>query len=325
MHWDHRIGRRLNLRDLHIFLGVAQAGSMAKAAKRLAISQPAVSRAISDMEHTLGVTLFDRSRQGVEPTKYGHALITRGIAVFDELKHGVQDIEFLSDPSVGELKVGANPTSAEGIVSASIDRLSRQLPRVRFHVMPGDTAALQAALRDRRIEVAFARVNTMSSADEIEAELLFEEPLVVVAGVQSPWARRRTIKLAELIDEPWTWAGPETPFHLLVEEAFRASGIEPPHAAVHASSASLRISLAATGRYLAIVPAAMMKFRAVNPSIKLLPVELPTTKRQIAIMTLKNRTLSPLAHLFIKSGREVAKGIAKGRSAREFGGNGNQK
>src|SRR5262245_53395550 len=84
MYWDHRIGRRLNLRDLHIFLGVAQAGSMAQAAKRLAISQPAVSRAIAGIEHTLGVTLFDRSRQGVEPTKYGRALMTRGIAVFDE-------------------------------------------------------------------------------------------------------------------------------------------------------------------------------------------------------------------------------------------------
>ena len=83
-------------------LAVADAGSMAKAATRLAISQPAISRAIADMEHTLGVRLLDRSPQGVEPTQYGQALLKRGLAVFDELKQGVQDIEFLSDPGAGE-------------------------------------------------------------------------------------------------------------------------------------------------------------------------------------------------------------------------------
>jgi DNA-binding transcriptional LysR family regulator len=101
MHWDHRVGRRLKLRDLHILLAVAQAGSMAKAATRLAISQPAISRAIADMEHTLKVLLFDRSPQGIEPTQFGRALLKRGVAVFDELKQGVQDIEFLSNPESG--------------------------------------------------------------------------------------------------------------------------------------------------------------------------------------------------------------------------------
>src|SRR5262247_3766180 len=103
MHWNHRVGRRLTLRDLNILLAVADAGSMAKAATRLAISQPAVSRAIADMEHTLGVTLLDRSHLGVEPTAYGHALLKRGAAAFDELKQSVQDIAFLADPGAGEL------------------------------------------------------------------------------------------------------------------------------------------------------------------------------------------------------------------------------
>src|SRR5262245_54124949 len=121
MHWDHRVGRRLKLRDLNILLAVAEAGSMAKAATRLAISQPAVSRAIADMEHTLGVTLFDRSPHGVEPTPYGQALLKRGVAVFDELKQGVQDLEFLANPTVGELWIGSTPGLAEGIVLAAIE------------------------------------------------------------------------------------------------------------------------------------------------------------------------------------------------------------
>ena len=87
MHWNHRIGRRLKLRDLNILLAVVEAGSMAKAAKQLAISQPAISRAVADMEHALGVQLLDRSPQGIEPTRYGQALLKRSTAIFDELKH----------------------------------------------------------------------------------------------------------------------------------------------------------------------------------------------------------------------------------------------
>jgi len=83
MSWNARFGRRLKLHDLNVLLAVVHAGSMAKAASELAISQPAVSKAIADMEHVLGVRLLDRSPQGVEATRYGRALIKRGTAIFD--------------------------------------------------------------------------------------------------------------------------------------------------------------------------------------------------------------------------------------------------
>src|SRR5262245_37821002 len=159
MQWDHRVGNRLKLRDLNILLAVAEAGSMAKAATRLAISQPAISRAIADMEHTLGVRLFDRSRQGIEPTRFGQALLKRGLAVFDELKQGLQDLEFLSDPGAGELRIGASAALSEGIVSAVVGRLSRQYPRVVYQIVLGGKLALCDALRARQVELGFVRMS----------------------------------------------------------------------------------------------------------------------------------------------------------------------
>ena len=82
-------GRRLKLRQLEILLAVADTGSMAKAAARLAISQPAISRAVADAEHALGVPLFERSTQGINPTQYGHAMLKRSIAAFDEIDQGI--------------------------------------------------------------------------------------------------------------------------------------------------------------------------------------------------------------------------------------------
>src|SRR5882762_10087933 len=108
MEWNERIGRRLKLRDLHILLAVVERGSMAKAANALAMSQPAVSKAIADMERELGIRLLDRTARGIAPTTYGRALAKRGLTIFDELRQGVQELEFLADPTVGELRIGSS-------------------------------------------------------------------------------------------------------------------------------------------------------------------------------------------------------------------------
>src|SRR4051812_13889087 len=133
MPWDDRIKRRLKLRDLDILMAVIQAKSMGKAAGRLNMSQPAVSKAVADLEHALGVRLLGRSYQGIEPTPYGLSLIKRGVVLFNELRQGVQDIEFLADPTAGELRIGATEGIAGAIVAPVIERLTYEHPRMAFH------------------------------------------------------------------------------------------------------------------------------------------------------------------------------------------------
>src|SRR5216684_9058658 len=123
MHWVDRIGRRVKLRDLHVLLAVAQSGSMSKAAERLAVSHPVVSKTIADLENTLGVRLFDRTARGAEPTRFGLAFLDCGVAVFDDLRRGVRQIEFLADPAAGELWIGAVTPFMDGIVMAAIESL----------------------------------------------------------------------------------------------------------------------------------------------------------------------------------------------------------
>jgi len=94
MQMSDRIGRRIKLQDVHILMAVVQAGSMGKAARHLNTSQPNISKSIADLEQALGVRLLDRHRQGIEPTEYGRALLDGGVAVFDELRQTVKNIEF---------------------------------------------------------------------------------------------------------------------------------------------------------------------------------------------------------------------------------------
>src|SRR5215467_6761432 len=128
-----RIERRVKLHDLRVLMSVVERGSMSKAAEHLATSQPAVSRAISDLEYSLGVRLLDRGPRGIVPTPYGRALIKRSVAVFDELRLGVKDLEFLADPTAGEVRIAAPIVHATGFVAAVIDRFARRHPRVVCH------------------------------------------------------------------------------------------------------------------------------------------------------------------------------------------------
>src|SRR5712671_124109 len=118
MQLSDRIGRRMKLQDLHILMTVMQSGSMRKAAQVLNITQPAISRSIAELEHALGVRLLERHRQGIEATEYGRALLDCGMAVFDDLRQGVKNIEFLADPTTGEVRIGSTAFLASSFVSA---------------------------------------------------------------------------------------------------------------------------------------------------------------------------------------------------------------
>src|SRR5262245_48412205 len=205
MRWNDRIGRRIKLSDLHILLAVAQSGSMAKAASQLAVSHPVVSRSISDLEHTLGVRLLERNPRGVELTPHGRAIVNRSHAAFDELRQGVKDIQFLSDPTAGEVRIGTTPPLAASFVFAVIDRLSRRHPRIVFRVVAegANQTAQRQNLNERAVDVLIFRKVATVVDEQTSFELLFRSPYVVAAGTENPWIRRRNIALAELMPEPW--------------------------------------------------------------------------------------------------------------------------
>ena len=305
-----RIEHRLSLHDLRVLMVVAQAGSMSGAARLLATSQPAVSRSIGELEHALGVRLLDRSANGIEPTPFGRALLKRGAAIFDELSHGIKDIRFLSDATHGEVTIGASIAIAEGLVANVITRISRTHPRITFQVHATDTATAYRALLDRRVDLAVVHIIAPPAGDLMDVEPLLDDPQVVVAGAHNPLTRRRRLSLAQLAKEPWVLPLPDQPYGTVVLEAFRAQGLQLPPTIV-GSTLPLRTTLLVTGPFLSIVPRVAMLFPPKNRLLKTLPIELRGTARPLALITLKNRTLNPLAHLFADHVRAAIKPLRR--------------
>jgi DNA-binding transcriptional LysR family regulator len=166
---------------------------------------------------------------------------------------------------------------------------------------------------ERQVDLAVVHLIEPIPEEYLLAEPLFQDPHVVVAGVKNPLVRRRRLTLSDLMDEPWTLPASDAPYGAVVLDAFRANGLDLPRTAV-VSTLPVRSALLATGRFLSMVPRVVLQFPTKNQLLRGLAIELPTTFRPLALVTLKNRTLNPVAQLFTDWARDSAKVLANRKS-----------
>ena len=317
--WDAQIGRRLQLRQLHVFLAVVQHRSLAMAARALGVATPTVSEIIADLEHVLGVRLFERNSKGMEPTRYGQALRRRTLIVFDELKQSVEDIKQLADPTVGEVRIACPLGIAYSIVPPIFERFVAENPNVVVHfdeVITSSTTRDLQALRDRRYDLIMARGGDSmegASTDDLEIEPLLNDRLVVVAGPRSKWARRRKIDLAELTGETWIMQSADTGNYRILARAFEAHGLPIPKANLVTVSISVITYFLEHGAFLTAIPRSVAHFT----SLKVLPVDLSSPPWPINVVTIKHRIHSPVVARFIACARDVTRPMRE-RADRSF-------
>jgi DNA-binding transcriptional LysR family regulator len=308
---DDHLLRRLKLRELRILTAVASAGSMAKAAERLSMSQPAVSKAISDLEATLGARLFDRTARGIEPTIYGTAMLRRSIAVLDEISQGASDLKFLANPAFGELRFCCSEGMASGIVPVILQRLLAKRPGLTFHVFPSETPnqLYGRLVIERTVELAVSRYPSPFQDKDLEAEHLFDDPLVVVAGKTHPVARRRKLDLAQLLDERWVLMPTDAAVAGVMHRVFAEAGLSMPRAAIYTMSIHVRHSMLAAGECITMLPASSIRVSPFRHLMTILPVKLPGSPGPVGIVKLKGRSLSPVAELFVEATRAVSQDV----------------
>ncbi len=299
-----RLARRLRLRDLHTLLVVLDCGSMAKAAGVLALTQPAVSKAMQEMEMELGVPLLERDARGVRPTVFGEAMAARARVMVDELGQGARDLAHLADSNVGEVRIGTTePMTFTG--AEAIRLVARDRPRITFEVEISDTGSLLADLRARRLDAVVTRYGFGAADDDLDAAWLFRVPLVAVADRRNPLLRRKALRLADVMAEPWTLSPPETFLGRLVAAAFRQEGLPLPPAAVTSVSIAMRLSLIAGGRYLSMLPRTMLHHPTNAPWLRALDVTVEDSEGAIAALTLKRRWMPGPVGLFLEAVKAV--------------------
>jgi DNA-binding transcriptional LysR family regulator len=254
--------------------------------------------------------LLDRGKRGVEATPFGAALAQRTRAAFDELRHALADIEHLSDPGGGEVRFGAMETMCAGVVAAASEQMARRFPRMRLHVQPGNAGNLtNHFLKERLIEFAVMRPRELPLPAGLVGEPLFVDRFLVIVGVEHPHARRRRIGLEELVDEDWIVSEAESLPHSPLSCAFRALGIDMPAPRMRSDSINLRLRLLTTGRWVTLMPHAMLRFMPLAGLLRALPIEIPQWEIPNMIVKHRDHTLASPAAKFLDTLAEVARSL----------------
>jgi DNA-binding transcriptional LysR family regulator len=308
MLWDDRIGRRLRLKDLHTLQTIAEIGSMAKAANLLALSQPAISKAIADMEHVVGASLLERSSRGVELTESGRILVARGRVIFDEVRQGLKDIETLADPTRGDLRIGAaDPLTV--VVAEIVAELSSKYPRITYQVTINDADTTLRQLRDRELDVVLTRWNPETTPDDLSFEILFHSPLAVLANKSHPLVKRKKLNLKDLTGERWTLSPPDSYFGRIATDVFRREKLEMPLSVVTTISIHMRVDLLASGNFISMLPTYILRQQGNGAWLRALDVNL-NEAGPIAAITLKKRRPAGTLKLFQETSHRISRTIA---------------
>lgn len=301
-----RLPRHLKMAELRVFVAVLEHRSFRKAAAALHLSQPAVTKAIAGLEHTLGVRLFDRVANGVEPTLHGDSFAPRAIAVFDELRRAAQELTQLCSGAAGSLRLGTVPMPAIPFVPLAIDRLVDAHPGIQLSMVEARETELIDRLRRRDIELAVLRLSVVEPNDDMRLIRLFDEKLCVVAAADHPLARRRNSTWADLLAQRWVLSPPDCSFHLHVQRTLEQAGLSMPRHTVEAMSIQLQFNLVLHAGMLGFGMRSQIDFTPGKGNVVRLPFDLPALGTGVSVVSLASHEPSPLARQLVAHIHDLA-------------------
>lgn len=297
--------RRVTLRELRLLVAVARAGSILKAASEIGLTQPAVSKAIADLESTFGVHLFDRTNRGVSVTPQGEILLRRATGVFDELRHAADELQSLSDAERGEVRLGSTSALCAGLLPHAIAAVRGRRPGYRFQLTELESGKLASEVAARSVDLGIGREHPSGSTD-LAFEPLFDDRLFIVAGAQHPLASKHSVKLKDTANHAWALPAPDGAVTAHLQAQFRLLGLSPPDPAVTTMSMLVRYELVATHTFLTVTYGSILRFGKLPASLRVLPIDLPSGI-PFGLVRLRNRTLAPSAEVFMQVMRDLVR------------------
>jgi len=301
-----RLPRHLKIRELRVFVAVLEHRSFRRAAAVLHLTQPAVTKAIGSLEAMLGVRLFDRGSQGVEPTVHGLSLAPRAAAIFDELRRAAQELSLVSDGTQGTLRIGILPMPAIPFLPVAVRRLTDAHRGIFLSIAEEKQAELIDRLRRGDIELAILRLALVEPDQGMRVDRLFDEKLCVIAAADHPLTRSRQLTWPQLLRERWVMPAADSYFYERVLQVLARNRLKMPRQVIEATSINIQFGMALHAGMLSFGMRSQVEFAPGSPSLVRLPFELPAPAAIVGAVSLRSRQLSPLAQQLIAHIRELA-------------------
>lgn len=299
----HERSLRVKLTHLRDVLAVAEQGSIRAAGRQLGTTQPAITRSIRELEHELGVTLFERHAKGIRLTEMGQVFVRRAAAVQQEVRRASEEIAQLKGGGTGEVSIALSTATIMSILPRAMAEFRRRFPDAVLKVHESFFQPIEKDLLSGRIDLYVGPLDQAKGAPQFAVEPLFENHRQIVARKDHPLAGART--LGELTGA--RWVRPTLSSHIIegdFEEMFVQAGLPRPNIVVNARSALITMLAVAYSDLLTVVPRQWADLPLLNGVIEPLALP-PLAAAPIAIVRRHDLPLTPIAEYLCDMIRRV--------------------
>src|SRR5579871_5715562 len=303
------ITRKFRLRHVELIAELHDCGSILKAARRLSLTQPTVTKALRDVESTLGVKLFERSNRGLEPTAYGEIFARHAKIVLAQLRHAAEELESLRAGYSGKVTVGTLLAASASILPDAIAMLKKQRPAVAISVVVGTYDILMPSLLVGDLDMVLGRLPEEGRSRALVYEEFYAEPICVVARRGHPLARKRRLSLRELANEPWLLPSPETALRRQIERAFVEAGAPLPRNVIESVSILTNRALLRKSDCIGVMPYHVALDDVEHELLAILPVKLKSIESPVGAILRAPGSLAPAASALLECLRVAARDV----------------
>jgi len=293
---------RLKLRHLVLVDALSEHGSVVGAAAHLRVTQPALTRALRDLEEILGVELYDRGPRGVTPTIYGTAFTEHARAVLAQLTQAGRHVAELADAGLGTVTVGTHLAGSNLLLPRAIARLKADRPNVTVIIREAMPESLLTDLEAGRVDFVVGRLTAPAQRARRQRRL-YDEPVRLVVRRKHPATRLRSATVADLIDYPWALPGIETALRGELEQVFLRHDLPLPANRIECTSILTLRNLLVETDTVAALP---MLIASGDPALTLLPISLEPMSHTVGVTRPSARPLSPSARALLEHLDDVA-------------------
>lgn len=303
---DRFVRSHLKTRQLVLLVELGRHGSILHAAQAAHLTQPAASKLLADLEHALGVKLFERLPRGVAPTWYGQVMIRRAGAALAELDAGHQEVMELLSGLSGRVAVGAVLTPSTTLLPAAVVALKARQPRVHVVITVDTSKPMIQQLRSGELDLVIGRVLDSESAAQLSFEPLTDEPHSVIVRADHPLAGRRDLNLQALARQSWILPPSGSILRDRLTALFLTAGLDQPQQAVETLSLPVVTSLLVQSDMLVALPQELVRAYLDAGLLAVLDIDLGLRMDAYGIVTRRGHQLSPGAELMLTCLREQA-------------------
>jgi DNA-binding transcriptional LysR family regulator len=305
------IAHKFRLRHLGLIAELYDCRSILKASKRLSLTQPTVTKALQDVESTLGVRLFERSNRGLEPTPYGEIFARHAKIVLSQLRHAAEELESLRAGYSGRVTVGTLLAAAASILPDAIALLKAQRPGVAISVAVGTYDILMPSLLAGDLDMVLGRLPEEGRSRSLVYEEFYAEPICVVTRRGHPLARKRRLSLRDLANEAWLLPLPETALRRQIERAFLEAGAPLPRNVIESVSILTNRALLRKSDCVGVMPYHVALDDVEQGLLAILPLKLKSIESPVGAILRAPGTLAPAASALLECLRVAGKEVRK--------------